>query len=287
MRTRKPALLAAPILAALMVASTALVGLPAQAGYGDYGAFSTKCAYSHANNDDPILYPGEQGAAHRHHYFGNTTTNYKTKTGSLENGAANCDRTEDHSSYWLPALYNDGVEIPYEAAHVYYRNTNVKDDTVIQPFPRGFRMIAGTDAHPEAPEGKGWRTAEWTCSDSPPGEGTPEVPASCHGAELVATVTFPSCWDGKRLTSADESHVVYPWENVKPNTCPATHPVALPELTEWVRWDPGTDYSGITIASGDSGTLHADFWNGWDVAEQLQLVEDCLRVGQECGTVGD
>ena len=34
------------------------------------GNFRTHCKESHVNNDDPLVYPGQVGAAHEHVFFG-------------------------------------------------------------------------------------------------------------------------------------------------------------------------------------------------------------------------
>lgn len=277
-------------LVATLLVSTALLGpVSAQAAPGDYGEFSTACEFSHASSDDPIVHPGHEGAAHRHHFFGNTSTNADSTTQSLRNAETNCDRTNDTAAYWVPALYDRGVELEYEAVHVYYRNINVRDDSVIVAFPAGLRMVAGTDAHPDSPDGQR-RVAEWRCADAPTGQaGTVDIPATCHGGKLIGVVTFPSCWDGVNLTTDDQSHMLYPWQNSEnPRQCPASHPVTLPELTEHFRYDPiSTDLTGITLSSGPPSTLHADFWNAWKQKSLERLVDKCLIGGIDCGTVGD
>lgn len=281
MRARARHLLfAVPLVLATLAPATA------QAAPGDYGVFSTKCDFSHANNDDPIVYPGVKGAAHRHHFFGNTTANSKTTTTTLTGGTSNCNRPEDRAAYWVPAMYQDGVELPFTAVHVYYRNGATLNKSATVPFPLGLRMIAGTAAHPKAPSGS--RTAEWSCVGAPRVV-SDEIPRSCAEKKVIATITFPSCWDGRNLTSSDQSHMTYPWQNkANPRACPKSHPVQLPELTEWVRYAPKTtDMTGLTLSSGSGSTMHADFWNAWDVDEQARLVEDCLLAGVICGTVAN
>lgn len=274
------------LLPSLLLLIPLLGPLPANAGPGDMGVFSTKCTFSHANSDDPIVYPDTEGAAHRHHFFGNTTTNFETTTETLEAGGTTCDRPEDLAAYWVPALYDNGVELPPEEVHIYYRNINVKDESSIVPFPSGLRMIAGTANHPEAPSHR--RTAEWSCVHAADNNGTPGIPATCNGETLLAVITFPSCWDGVNLTTPDQSHMTYPWQNTdRPRSCPASHPVVLPELTEHVRYDPvSDDQTGLTLSSGVGDTLHADFWNAWDEEMLAELVTDCLVGGTRCGTIG-
>ena len=64
-----------------------------------------------------------------------------------------------------------------------------------------------------------------------PGErGTPPLPAPpthCDSGIMVLSLTFPNCWDGVNLDSADHrSHMSYPVNS----RCPASHPVNLPRL---------------------------------------------------------
>ena len=65
-----------------------------QQGYedGDQGNFRNYCDFSHMNYDDPIVYPGQPGAAHLHSFFGNTGVNARTTTGSL--------RTSGNGTCW-------------------------------------------------------------------------------------------------------------------------------------------------------------------------------------------
>jgi hypothetical protein len=57
--------------------------------------------------------------------------------------------------------------------------------------------------------------------------------------QIRAQVTFPSCWDGKDLDSADhKSHVSYPKDgNYDGGRCPSTHPVHLVTLFYEVYYD--------------------------------------------------
>ena len=49
------------------------------------GNFRTHCTESHVNNDDPLVYPGQTGAAHEHVFFGFPETNANTTTEQLKN----------------------------------------------------------------------------------------------------------------------------------------------------------------------------------------------------------
>lgn len=253
--------------------------------------FSVKCFFSHANFDDPILHPDEPGEAHKHHFYGNKSTDAYTTTRRLERRSTNCDRPEDDkAAYWSPALFDGTTELFAYETHFYYRNINVmaseRDQHV--PFPRGFRMIAGTaEQRIDVPPGE--RVANWECQHNP--TPTDDFPDTCEGKDLFALITFPSCWDGINLTPPenpeDQSHVVYPWRNPEnPRVCPDTHPVVLPELTQHIRYEVPLVLAGLSLSSGDGDSLHADFWNAWDEPTQAFLVENCLLAGIQCGTIG-
>jgi hypothetical protein len=92
---------------------------------------------------------------------------------------------------------------------------------------------------------------------------------------------FPSCWDGVHLDSANhKSHMAYAAAN---GTCPADHPVSLPEVTFELSYGSiagGPDYS---LASGGIYSMHGDFIAKWDNQVQNALVASCLNVPRECG----
>ena len=69
------------------------------------------CTYSHSLNDDPIVFPGQVGASHLHDFTGAKTTNAFSTFTSLRAGGTTCAMPGDKSSYWVPALYEDGVRI--------------------------------------------------------------------------------------------------------------------------------------------------------------------------------
>ena len=45
--------------------------------------FVIRCNFSHRNMDDPIVFPGQQGAAHSHDFFANRSTKYNSTYQSL------------------------------------------------------------------------------------------------------------------------------------------------------------------------------------------------------------
>ena len=108
------------------------------------------------------------------------------------------------------------------------------------------------------------------------------TPVNCGSGIMVLHVKFPNCWNGASTDSSNHrSHVTYPTSS---NTCPSTHPVKVPEIFLHVRYPPGHSGSGYKLSDGTQ-MPHADFWNTWQQAKLVQLVNDCLRAGKNCGQV--
>lgn len=114
-------------------------------------------------------------------------------------------------------------------------------------------------------------------------------PPECEGAEsLRMSVTFPDCWDGERIRSPIPSepslHVAYS----SGGACPASHPVAIPQLRLAVDYPPvaASDVGALALSSGSILTGHADFWNTWEQAKLEREVAACLHRDLPCGISG-
>jgi hypothetical protein len=70
--------------------------------------------------------------------------------------------------------------------------------------------------------------------------------------------------------------------------CPASHPVAIPQLSLESSYPEGSTYEGMGFEGGLSPYgLHADAILAWDPGEMQTLVEGCLNAGRVCGDVTD
>src|SRR5678815_3291530 len=136
----------------------------------------------------------------------------------------------------------DGTPVRPDSIIVYYKTGyNGVKPADIRPLPQGLRMIAG-DSKNSAPYQWGG-PAHFTCLDaSGTGPQTQNIPVTCAtGNWIWASVMFPQCWDGINLDSPDhKSHMSSPVSG----SCPATHPVAVPEITVNVAY-PVTDMSAL------------------------------------------
>jgi len=244
------------------------------------------CNYSHSLNDDPIVFPGQPGAAHLHDFVGASTTDRSSTAASLQAGGTTCAISADTSAYWVPALYEDGVRVLPAAtsknALFYYRRKGAPSGTIVQPFPRGLKIIIG-NAHAKSPQENPQLGTDiiFKCG---PGSTTdlPAPPTQCASGIMVMSLRFPNCWDGVNLDSPDHrSHMAYP----AGSRCPKSHPVVLPRIESFFRYKVGTGPIGkITLSSGPYYTAHQDFFNAWDPAVLQALVTDCLNAQVNCGT---
>lgn len=257
-------------------------------------AFRIACNYSHMNFDDAIVYPNQPGASHLHAYFGNTSINYaSTTTYSVRFvGNSTCAGGKlNRSAYWVPALVDtrNGTPVAPTTNVVYYKS-HAADRSAIKAMPLGIRVLAGS-MRQSAEDQVDLRRTHWRCkSKTGPRPGLDEsakasIPNCPVGTYLWMIVQFPQCWDGRRLDSPDHrAHMAYGGA-----TCPASHPVHLPEISYHIEykienandplhWRLSSDMYGTDKPGGYS--MHADWINGWDRDTLERWVQECIREGR-------
>lgn len=257
-------------------------------------AFRIICQTSHMGNDDPIVYPNQQGAAHHHTFFGNTSLNYQSNLSSLPTtGSSTCDGgTANNSAYWIPSIIDtsDNTPLVPDRSIFYYKTT--PGLPVLTAPPKGLRMIAGNSrATNESEIGRG----RFSCNPGPNSTRSGDawhiaIPTNeyCEVGDVVQfTLPFPQCWDGKNLDSPNhQDHMKY--ENYYTG-CPTTHPIAIPQITlnvfytvkkasRTTKWRLASD--NYTPTLGTAGySSHADWVNGWDQETITGIVNNCLNKG--------
>jgi hypothetical protein len=245
----------------------------------DHG-WNVNCDYSHSLTDDPIVYPNQVGASHRHDFFANVTTDAHSTYGELRDGVTTCSSASDTAAYWSPSVKKDGVWVKPINTFAYYRVPKGTSPNQVKTVPKNLRMIAGNS---KAPGPQATSIVYWGCSEDSGVKSDMPVNCSGHaGSTVLAHIIFPSCWDGKKLDSPDhKSHMAYPTLD---EGCPNDHPVAIPTITMSIKWGfvNGKD---ITLASGAAYTLHGDFWNAWVQPDLDDLVHDCITNGGFCGII--
>jgi hypothetical protein len=254
-----------------------LVGLPetvSRAGGRQIadGEFFFPCTVDHRSMDDPIVYPRQPGATHMHDFVGNRSTNAYSTARSLHRARTSCRVKKDKSAYWFPEVSRNGHFLEPVKIHVYYRNGVSR---VPSRFPFGLKIVEG-DSHATSAQPSWERREFWMCQ----GGGRHYVrPPNCVNW-LVLQVIFPQCWDGVHLDSPDHhSHMAYP----NGDSCPRSHPVAVPRVQLQVAYDIHNARSrgGIGLSSGSIYSLHADFFNAWNERALARLVDDCFH-GRRC-----
>lgn len=224
------------------------------------GILRLNCDFAHSNYDDPIVFPGETGAAHLHRFYGNTLVDANSTYESLfTEGESSCQgNTLNRSAYWIPALlapaYDPATEarlfdrfgepafkaVPAvvgnddEAHEVFYYSAGVDELTSIKTIPSGLVMIAGD--HMGQPGNEQdfsvarWHCQSWESSDANNPRWSSSIPECFAPDRLRLDIFFPSCWNGFDLDSYDhKTHLAYPNDTGGDlgTVCPDSHPVPI------------------------------------------------------------
>lgn len=237
-------------------------------GYGT-GYFAVACGFSHRNRDDPLVFPREPGKSHDHTYFGARSTDAFSTAASLrERGRTSCRLPADTAAYWAPTLLVDGEPVePLALVAFYVRRTANEVDA----FPAGLKVIAG-DAMARSPQST--RVTFWSCAirGAERSSTIPTCPSATRGG-LRLHVSFPNCWDGARLDSANHrSHLAYSSDGA----CPTSHPVEVPALSLVVYYGVSGGPSA-ELSSVGQYSAHADFVNAWHQPTFDRLVDRYLN----------
>ncbi|HEX5094853.1 MAG TPA: DUF1996 domain-containing protein [Acidimicrobiia bacterium] len=279
-RTTMP--LALAVLLVVLLASCKPVVPPPSRSSTELGSVRVECLPSHRAMVDPIVSWGQE-SAHVHDFFGNVSTNATSTYETMRDGGSSCSDPGDTAGYWIPSLVApDGRFVQPERAIFYYRNRPVEYSRTV-PFRSNFRMIAGGT----------FPNTYWTCdgeSDTGFEDRRDFIPNCGPGRQIKVHVFFPSCWDGRRIDSADHrSHVTYGRDEddgrvdgTDPDVCPRTHPVKIPQLDFRVLY-PVSDGRGYRFSDG-ALLPHSDFWNTWQRERLMHWVDSCLGYeGRSCG----
>ncbi len=246
---------------------------------GTVPQFVVRCAYSHSATDDPIVFPDNPGASHRHDFFGNRTTDAFSTPDTMLDDPTSCQQALDTAAYWAPTLFDHGTPVVPQGADVYYRPGPRIDPRSVRPYPHGLVMISG-DAMATEPQST--QFVGWACGSG----GDPEVaaPTCPSDAPLRLKIVFPDCWDGHSLDSADHrSHMAASTDG----RCPSGHPVPVPQLQLTVRYPVHGEGHDLALAPGSMLGGHADFMNAWDQNELASQVRLCLNRALVCGVISN
>lgn len=281
-----------------------LTGLLSQVGYvsgQEVGPFDPttanippmlrfQCSQLVVERLDPLVNPGVAPSPHLHQIVGgnsfNASMDPKTHDLVADSTCTSCTFSEDFSNYWTAVMYfraRNGTykRVPQKPSEglkgiggvtVYYIPPLGENKTTA--FKPGFRMLVG-DATLDGPATEG-KVDPKVCHRCMPKTGdnnnlncaAPDsvtLPTKFCAGGIRSVITFPTCWDGVNLDSADhKSHIAYPVKgsitdqfDYDGGACPATHPVRIPQVMYEVVWDVSKDVSRMFL------TWKGQSWGLW------------------------
>ena len=275
-------------------------------GPSPQGQFRLIFTASHFRYDDPIIFPGQPGAAHLHMFFGNTLVDADSTADTLLNtgGSSGQAGALNRSAYWAPAMLDGDRIVMPNVVTLYYKSYRPAE---VRRLPQGVRMLAGNIVGDDGTPGDSFQAGErlsWGCynpdlgiaqrlTNTIPGTGsTPECP---NGWDIQATVQFPQCFavndDGTPVLSSDDfrSHTLMLYDFTgnygrQNDPCPPSHPYRTPQISYLMRYanPPGDGEASWRLSSdhGDGpagGSLHADWFGAWNDAAQDLWLDGCFR----------
>ena len=303
-----------------MIMSLLLLFLSAQV-YHVSAFWTVDCGIIAREVSDPIRFPGEI-SSHTNVVAGSSSFGPLSTNIDLRNGSCtSCDVKQDKSAYWTPQLYvvppelvgqtedeilaGDGMQVPNVDGNsfiIYYKlitRTGEKSNNdpfaweKIVPFPEDFRLLVTEKMILDktlTASNVYHRPLSYKClgfGNQMDTVNFPEDPRLCKYG-MRAQLTFPSCWDGVKSQTIDNSHMAYPKGSWAGSSCPDSHPVRVPTLfievvynTRAVAdklnqgWKLSFPKMEDQYISSNEPLFHAGFMNGWDQEFLQQALDNC------------
>ncbi len=292
--------------------------IPPSAAPDVVGAFRFLCGPGQISYDDPIVYPGQPGAAHLHQFFGNLGANAHSTYASLrKNGDSTCQNGLNRSAYWMPAMLDGrGHVVRPDWVSIYYKRRPKSDPFCTTAgktcvgIPRGLRFVFGWDqTRPSEPQPQNAKLFNFKCVQgwNPVNNATPDMVETMKickpGQWLNAVISTPECWNGIDLdTSNHRSHLADMVRNVNTgqSACPRSHPYIIPQFTMGVAysiqagdkpelWHLSSDMMLPPSLRRPGASFHSDYFEAWEDDIRLRWEAACLDKMLNCsdGNLGD
>jgi len=306
--------------------SLTAAALLAQNAAAQFNMLRFACSQLVVDRVDPIVNPGQLFTEHLHQIVGgnsfNVTMDPANHDPAKTSTCTSCTFKEDMSNYWTAVLFfkakngtfrrvpqvgNGGPQgqlVNNGGLDVYYIPSG--KTTAFKP---GFRMVAGSASNTDVKKVSSgnichrcWKSTndnQFTGGAPCTGADTVDVPMDISCKMVRQTLIFPACWDGKNLDSpTHKDHVTYSGNGASGGgSCPATHPVKLPQIMYELMWNTSTfmdksifpaDGSNPFIYSMNRGgaAAHGDYVFGWkDQSLQLAMDKNC-NLNKDCAAAG-
>jgi hypothetical protein len=260
--------------------------------------FVVRCGFSHRAKVDPIISPGPAGTPsfHMHDFFGNKTTNSNSTLKTLQDAALRRDHGTtceprpgptfgDTAAYWIPKVsWKDsrGTTALKASQTFFYYRAGLKDPVTVKPYPPGLKIVTV--------QGK---NVQWRCLN---GTWSPTPPTQCSNGKLVLRIFFPDCLavvagsnPMKPLTDTADDPARFPDNDHRSHMvdagsagCPSDYPYPVPRLQTNFQFPIPTTRGNVKLSSDHGGdppgsTMHADFFNAWQVGTLEDLVARCIN----------
>ncbi|MEU7151388.1 DUF1996 domain-containing protein [Streptomyces sp. NPDC045456] len=266
---------------------------------GRSGSFRSECgrnANGHNNPDNLIVAPGvRNGAHHLHDYVGNLATDAFSSDNELAGAGTTCGNG-DRSTYYWPVLRlrdngrerdadapgggrdgNVGTIVRPADVSLTFDGSGAEKVTAMPPFLRNLTGDAKALTN-----GTANANASWSCTGFEDRRLRNKYPICPRGSNVVRSLAFPSCWDGRNIDSANHrTHVVFPGRNGQCGNGFRPIPRLVQRLTYAIP--PNTSYAVDSFPDQlhNPVTDHGDFINLMP-QRLMRTAVDCINSGRDC-----
>jgi len=183
----------------------------------------------------------------------------------------------DTAAYWIPKVsWTDSrgtTALKANQPFFYYR-AGLKAPAAVKPYPPGLKMVTVQGKNVE------WRCQNGTWSTTPP--------TQCSNGKLVVRIFFPDCLavnsSGQPLRDTADDPSRFPTNDHRSHMvdagsagCPSDYPYPVPRLQTNFQFPIPTTRGKPKLSSGAYSTMHADFFNAWQVGTLEDVVARCIN----------